>query len=96
MQLLDLSNVLFSFQTQDETLMIQTRKVQYQCMSKLSPHELASRAHQFLAEGEKRSVGHRKSTTLSSNAGMNMKLIILHRRRHNTLLYRNIPVLASN
>lgn len=55
--------------------MIQTRKVQYQCMSKLSPHELASRAHQFLAEGEKRSVGHRKSAALTSNAGMNMKVI---------------------
>ena len=44
-------------------------------MSKLSPHELASRAHQFLADSEKRSVGHRKSATLSSKAGMNMKLI---------------------
>ena len=40
--------------SQDQTLMIQTRKVQYQCMSKLSASELASRAHQFLANGDKR------------------------------------------
>ncbi|XP_064384154.1 uncharacterized protein LOC135333176 isoform X2 [Halichondria panicea] len=38
----------------DETLMIQARKVQYMCMSKLSPKELASRAHQFLADGDKK------------------------------------------
>lgn len=42
------------FPFQDQTLMIQTRKVQYQCMSKLSASELASRAHQFLANGDKR------------------------------------------
>ena len=34
--------------------MIQARKVQYMCMSKLSPKELASRAHQFLTEGDKK------------------------------------------
>lgn len=34
--------------------MIQARKVQYMCMSKLSPKELASRAHQFLAEGDRK------------------------------------------
>ena len=34
--------------------MIQTRKVQYKCMSKLSPQELATRGHQFLVEGDKR------------------------------------------
>lgn len=34
--------------------MIQARKVQYMCMSKLSPKELANRAHQFLAEGDKK------------------------------------------
>ena len=45
--------------------MIQTRKVQYQCMSKLSPQELASRAHQFLAEGEKKSAGYRKSSNIT-------------------------------
>ena len=51
--------------------MIQTRKVQYQCMSKLSPQELASRAHQFLGEGDKRSAGHRKSGNVTtSNTGM--------------------------
>ena len=50
--------------------MIQTRKVQYQCMSKLSPRELASRAHQFLAESEKRSASNKKSYTVSSSTGM--------------------------
>lgn len=34
--------------------MIQTKKVQYYCMSKLSAKELANRAHQFLAEGDKK------------------------------------------
>ena len=34
--------------------MIQARKVQYQCMSKLSAKELANRGHQFLANGDKR------------------------------------------
>ena len=50
--------------------MIQTRKVQYQCMSKLSPHELASRGHQFLAENEKRATGHKKIYTASSSMDM--------------------------
>ena len=50
--------------------MIQTRKVQYQCMSKLSPQELASRAHRFLGEGDRRSAGHqRKSNVTNSNTG---------------------------
>ena len=39
---------------QDDTLIIQTRKVQYQCMSKLSAKELANRGHMFLANGDKR------------------------------------------
>ncbi len=34
--------------------MIQARKIQYMCMSKLSPKELANRAHQFLADGDKK------------------------------------------
>ena len=34
--------------------MVQARKVQYQCMSKLSAKELANRGHQFLANGDKR------------------------------------------
>jgi len=34
--------------------MIQARKVQYKCMSKLSAKELANRGHQFLANGDKR------------------------------------------
>lgn len=34
--------------------MIQARKTQYMCMSKLSAKELASRAHQFLADGDKK------------------------------------------
>ena len=51
---------------QDETLMIQTRKVQYQCMSKLSPQELASRAHRFLGEGDRRSAGHQRNSNISS------------------------------
>ena len=40
--------------TQDATLLIQTRKVQYQCMSKLSAKELANRGHMFLANGDKK------------------------------------------
>ena len=54
--------------------MIQTRKVQYQCMSKLSPQELASRAHRFLAEGEKRSTDRRRSSNVTS--GMNMTICV--------------------
>lgn len=50
---------------QDETLMIHARKIQYMCMSKLSPQELASRAHQFLAEGDKKKQ-HSSSKALSS------------------------------
>ena len=38
---------------QDQSLMVQARKVQYQCMSKLSPRELATRGHQFFAQGER-------------------------------------------
>ena len=34
--------------------MIQTRKVQYNCMSKLTPQEMVTRGSQFLAEGDKR------------------------------------------
>ena len=45
--------------------MIQARKIQYMCMSKLSPQELASRAHQFLADGDKKKQ-HSSSKTLSS------------------------------
>jgi hypothetical protein len=53
--------------------MIQTRKVQYQCMSKLSPQELASRAHHFLGEGNRRSTGHQKNSDIStSNTGISM------------------------
>ena len=76
--------------------MIQTRKVQYQCMSKLSPHELASRAHQFLAEGEKRLVGHRKSAVLTSNTGMSMKLIKYYMEVGMQIQVHPLQVLAPN
>ncbi len=35
-------------------MMVQARKVQYECMSKLSPTELATRGHQFFVQGDKR------------------------------------------
>ena len=59
--------------------MIQTRKVQYQCMSKLSPRELASRAHRFLGEGDRRSAGHQRSSNIisSSNTGTYMSLMYI-------------------
>ena len=58
--------------------MIQTRKVQYQCMSKLSPQELASRAHRFLSEGDRRLAGHQRNTNISlssSNSGTSLNAI---------------------
>ena len=60
--------------------MIQTRKVQYQCMSKLSPQELASRAHHFLGEGNRRSADHQRNSDISSsNTGMSLHYMILLR-----------------
>lgn len=49
--------------------MIQARKVQYVCMSKLSPKELASRAHQFFNEGDKRKSQSDKSISSAQEAG---------------------------
>ena len=46
--------------------MIQTRKVQYLCMSKLSAKELVNRAHQFVADGDKRSHVASRNTTASA------------------------------
>lgn len=46
--------VFMEFPFQDGTLIVQTRKVQYRCMSKLSAKELANRGHMFLANGDKK------------------------------------------
>ena len=52
--------------------MIQSRKVQYECMSKLSPTELMSRGQQFFAAGDRRtnSTSPSSPTFLAASLGM--------------------------
>lgn len=62
--------------------MIQARKIQYMCMSKLSAKELANRAHQFLADGDKKKQQLSTTKDLSNGQeGINFKGVILRHIR---------------
>ncbi len=56
--------------------MIQARKVQYMCMSKLSAKELANRAHHFLADGDKKKHQASSQDMSTSQQGLYVILVV--------------------
>jgi hypothetical protein len=66
----------------DEALLLTTRKVQYRCMSQLSPAELITRGQQFINQMEpKKDPGSRNNSTVGvgspSNSGINRYLVLV-------------------